>query len=125
VTQQEVRELEGVLAETATGLWRLTHRLGDPADERCHGARRQLGRILESLADSGIRIDDHRDQRFHPGLAMEVVAYRPVPGLGHETVVEVERPSVYRNGTVIQRARVIVGTPLTRETIELPEAGDR
>jgi hypothetical protein len=60
---------------------------------------------------------------------MEVVAYRPTPGLRHETVVEVERPSVYRNGAVIQRARVIVGTPPVDETMEVPasdgEAGER
>jgi hypothetical protein len=124
-----VRALEGVLAETATGLWRLTDRLGDSAAEQCRSARRQLRRILESLADSGIRIEDHRDQRFHPGLALEVVAYRPIPGLRHETVVEVERPSVYRNGAVIQRARVIVGTPPVEETAEIAttdaEARDR
>jgi hypothetical protein len=112
VSAQQVRELEAVVAETATGLWRLAGRLADTAGEPCGGARRQLGRILETLADNGIHIEDHHEQRFHPGLPMEVLAYRPTPGLRHETVIEVERPSVYRNETLIQRARVIVGTPL-------------
>jgi hypothetical protein len=123
---RSVHELERVLAEAVTGLWRLADRLGaEPVvdfastgdvAERLRSARRQLGRILESLADSGIRVEDHRGQRFHPGLAIEVVAYQPIPGQRHETVVEVERPSVYRDAAVIQQARVIVGTPPQEET---------
>ena len=129
---RSVHELERVLAETVTGLWRLADRLGvepvavpapaEEAAEQLRSARRQLGRILESLADSGIRVEDHRGQRFHPGLAIEVVAYQPIHGQRHETVVEVERPSVYRDAVVIQRARVIVATPPPEENVEAAAA---
>jgi hypothetical protein len=115
-----VRELERVLAETATGLWRLADRFGarstmdsDADGSRWRSARRQLERIVETLTDSGIRIEDHRGRPFHPGLPLEVVAYQPTPGLRQETVIDVERPSVYRGAMLIQRARVVVGTPQT------------
>jgi hypothetical protein len=113
-----VRDLERVLAETATGLWRLADRLAnqstvdnDAEGSRWRSAHRQLERIVETLTDSGIRVEDHRGRPFHPGLPLEVVAYQPTPGLRQETVIDVERPSVYRGATLIQRARVVVGTP--------------
>jgi hypothetical protein len=112
------RGLEAVVVELVTGLWRLGERLAaepgaDPAADadRWRSARRQLQRMVEALADSGIRIEDHRGRPFHPGLTIEVVAYQPTAGLRHEAVIDVERPSVYRDGAVLQRARVIVGTP--------------
>ncbi|EXG82532.1 hypothetical protein [Cryptosporangium arvum] len=102
-----VRELEAVIAEVATGLWRLTARLGD-APER---DRRPVERLVEVLADRGIRVHDPRDRPFHPGLPVEVVAYQPTPGIREETVIDVERPTVYRGASVLQRARVVVGVP--------------
>jgi murein L,D-transpeptidase YcbB/YkuD len=105
-TTSDLREVERILAETVTGLWRLSQRLDDEA-----AARRQLERTLDALTDAGIRIDDHRGDAFDPGLPIEVVAYQATAGLDRETVIGLERPSVYRNGSVIQRARVIVGTP--------------
>ena len=81
------RELERVLAETATGLWRLADRFdkqstmdSDADGSRWRGARRQLERIVETLTDSGIRVEDHRGRPFHPGLPLEVVAYQPDAG---------------------------------------------
>jgi hypothetical protein len=102
----DAHDLERVLAETVTGLWRLSQRLDDEA-----AARRQLRRTLDALTDAGIRIHDHRGDAFDPGLPIEVVAYQATAGLDRETVIGLERPSIYRNGSVIQRARVIVGTP--------------
>jgi hypothetical protein len=108
------RPLEPVLAEVATGLWRLRRRLGngvEPGPGVLTGAARQVQRILDTLSEAGIRVDDHLGVAFHPGLAMDVVSYQPTAGLDREVVIDVERPSVYRGADTLQRARVIVGVP--------------
>lgn len=103
--------LEPVLVEVATGLWRLQRRLDATAPET-RAAARQVRRILDVLGDADIRIDDHHGIAFEPGLAIDVVAYQPTDGVDHEKVIDTERPSIYRGGVTLQRARVIVGVPV-------------
>lgn len=100
-------DLEHVLAEVATGLWRLQRRLSASGTPEA----RQVRRILEVITDADIRIDDHLGVAFDPGLAIDVVAYQPTEGLDHERVIDTERPSIYRGAATLQRGRVIVGVP--------------
>jgi hypothetical protein len=101
--------LEHVLAEVATGLWRLYRRLDSGAPEARH-----VRRILEVLSDADIRIDDHHGVAFDPGLAIDVVAYQPTEGVDREQVIETERPSIFRGAATLQRGRVIVGVPVKK-----------
>lgn len=101
-------DLEQVLAEVATGLWRLQRRL--PVADGPEA--RQVRRILEVLSDADIRIDDHHGVAFDPGLAIDVVAYQPTAGVDHEQVIDTERPSIFHGAATLQRGRVIVGVPL-------------
>jgi hypothetical protein len=103
--------LEPVLVEVATGLWRLQRRL-DSSTPETQAAARQVRRILEVLGDADIRIDDHHGIAFEPGLAIDVVAYQETEGVTHEQVIDAERPSIFRGGATLQRARVIVGVPV-------------
>lgn len=103
-------ELEHVVVEVATGLWRLQRRL-DPGTPEA----RQVRRIFDALGDADIRVDDHHGVAFDPGLAIDVVAYQPTAGIEREVVIETERPSVFRGAATLQRGRVIVGVP-SRET---------
>jgi hypothetical protein len=104
-----------LLAEAAAGLWRLRARLAEPPDgdwpRLVRGAARHVERTLDLLSEGGIEVDGHLDVPFDPGMALDVVAYEPTTGLERETVVEVERPTVYRDGHVIPRGKVIVGVP--------------
>jgi hypothetical protein len=109
------RSLEHVLAEVATGLWRLQRRLGSDTPET-RAAARQVRRILDVLGDADIRIDDHHGVPFDPGLAIDVVAYQPTEGVEREQVIDTEQPSVFRGTTTLQRGRVIVGVPMKGTT---------
>jgi hypothetical protein len=100
-------DLEQVLAEVATGLWRLQRRMDASAPEA-----RQVRRILEVLGDADIRIDDHHGVAFDPGLAIDVIAYQPTEGVDHDQVIDTERPSIFRGTATLQRGRVIVGVPI-------------
>jgi hypothetical protein len=104
-------DLERVLVEVATGLWRLQRRLGADTPE-IRAAARQVRRILEVLGDADFRIDDHHGVAFDPGLAIDVVAYQPTEGLSHELVIDTERPSIFRGTATLQKGRVIVGVPI-------------
>jgi hypothetical protein len=106
--------LEPLLAEVATGLWRLQRRLRDgvePTSEAWTAAARQVRRILGALSEAGVMIDDHCGVAFDPGFAIDVVSYQQTAGLDREVVIDAEQPSVYRGAAILQRARVIVGVP--------------
>jgi hypothetical protein len=105
----------GVLADLATNLWRVTKRLDGPENGDAGRSRRLASRhaqaARDSLAEAGIQVQDHDGTPFHPGLSLDVIAYEPRPGTEAETVVETVRPSVYRAGRCIQTGQVIVGQP--------------
>ncbi|MBA9001585.1 hypothetical protein [Thermomonospora cellulosilytica] len=99
------------LAELATNVWRLHTRLGRDEDTP-RIVMRHLEGALDALADAGVEIRDHLGEPYDPGLTLEVLTLQPTPGLGREEVIETLRPSVYFRDRAIQRAEVIVGTPL-------------
>ena len=132
--------LEHLLAEVATGLWRLQRRLDSQAPEssgpessapensapgsssrETRAAARQVRRIIEILGDADIRIDDHHGVTFDPGLAFDVVAYQPTEGLDRELVIDTERPSIFRGAATLQRGRVIVGVPMKTLPVKASE----
>ncbi|MFI7130715.1 nucleotide exchange factor GrpE [Nonomuraea sp. NPDC050153] len=98
------------VAEVVTSIWRLDRRV-----RRLPGETRAVTRYLEmawdALTRAGITIQEHSNDPFDPGLAIEVLSYQPAPGLDRDRVVETIRPSIYLNDQVIQRGEVIVGTP--------------
>lgn len=126
-TNRSDQPLEPLLAEVATGLWRLRRRLSDgvePTPEALAGAARQVRRILDALSEADVRIDDHCGVAFDPGLAIDVVSYQETAGLDREVVIDAERPSVYRGAATLQRARVIVGVPRRAPGPDLDAGGD-
>jgi hypothetical protein len=106
---------ERLLAEAAAELWRLRRRLVEPPDgdwaRQVRGAARHVDRTLDLLGEGGVEVDGHLGAPFDPGLALDVIAYEPTAGLDRETVIEVERPAVYRGDRVVRRGTVIVGVP--------------
>jgi len=105
---------EAALIEAITNLWRARRKL-DAAGESGDPTQRQIARHLAAAADAlaraGWSVQDHDGARFDPGLALEVIAYEPRPGVDSETVVETVRPCVYSDGRRVQIGQVIVAKP--------------
>lgn len=121
---------DSALADLATNLWRLDKKLaedsegGEGGDKARDGAagggqsatnRRRAARHLraaqDALGKAGVKAQDHDGMAFDMGLALDVLAYQPVPDATRETVHETVRPSVYRDGRRIQLGQVIVARP--------------
>ena len=104
-----------MLAEVATGLWRLRQRMVDPDSgrplEEMRRAFRHLESVWDALAAAGVEVQDHTGMAFHTGLALDVLAFQPTAGVERERVIETIKPSVYFKGRAIQMGQVIVGTP--------------
>ncbi|HEY5149544.1 MAG TPA: hypothetical protein VIJ23_06935, partial [Mycobacterium sp.] len=103
-----------VLAELATGLWRLRTKATEPGTDvarpEMRAVRRQVEWMWGVLTDAGLDVQSHDQQPTDPGLSLDVLASQPVPGLDRERVLETVRPTVYLAGRVIQRGEVIIGT---------------
>ncbi|MGW0890732.1 hypothetical protein [Saccharopolyspora sp. NPDC002578] len=115
VEPQAVVDLtDPVLAEVVTHLWRTTRKVlgeGTEPDRSRRPGVRHLRAAWEALAAAGIEAHDHDRLDFDPGMALDVSAYEPRPGITREVVVETVRPSVYRADRCIQVGQVIVGRP--------------
>ncbi|MEO3805170.1 hypothetical protein [Nonomuraea sp. B1E8] len=98
------------VADVVTSIWRLDRRV-----RRVPGVTRSATRHLEmawdTLVQAGVKIQDHLNDPFDPGLSIKVLSYQPTPELDRDRVVETIRPSIYLNDQMIQRGEVIVGTP--------------
>jgi hypothetical protein len=103
------------LADLATALWRARRRMVVPGTDDPRPDQRQAFRHVQStwdvLAGAEVTVQDHDGSPFESGLALDVLAFQPTPGLAGEQVVETVRPSVYVRGRTVQRGQVIVGTP--------------
>ncbi|HLU60182.1 MAG TPA: hypothetical protein VKZ81_32375, partial [Pseudonocardia sp.] len=107
---------DGALAEAALGLWRAQRRFESEDPAGTSQLTRQLRRHVETawkgLANAGITVHEHDDEPHDDGLALEVVAREPRPGLSRDTVVQTVSPSILRSGKVIRTGEVVVGYPV-------------
>jgi hypothetical protein len=112
--QKMVPPEHALIAELATGVWRLLHRL-EPEEEAASPVLRRVRRDVESLWDrlqqAGVDVLDHTGQAYHPGDSVKVIAFQPVVGNQAERVIETLRPTVYYRGQWIQMGEVIVANP--------------
>lgn len=106
---------DDVMAQLATNVWRTKRKIGTddvgelPRAQRA--AARSLLAVWETLEDAGVKIQDHDGMPFHPGTALDVLAYETRPDVTIEVVLETVRPSIYRSGRRIQMGQVIVAQP--------------
>lgn len=103
-----------LLAEVATGVWRLRRRLdsagGEPPSE-LRRALRDVEALWDALAQARLQILDHTGAAYDATQSLTVVAFQPTPALDRERVIETLRPTVYFEKEWIQMGEVIVGTP--------------
>jgi hypothetical protein len=105
---------DGILADLATGLWRLRSRFLDAAGEPRADARRpcrDVEALLARLKEEAIEIQDHTGELYDPSLSLRVAAFQPTPGLEQDRILETLKPTVYHRKQRIQVGEVIVGIP--------------
>jgi hypothetical protein len=114
--QEKHEELfAGLALDIGNAVWRLKLRLLDPRTGKPLDETRKLYRHVETIWDAltsaGIEIQDHTNQPFRTGLALDVIAFEPNVEIVRETVVETVAPSIYFRNGKLQTGKVIVGTP--------------
>lgn len=118
-SQQEVDKL---LAQVATELWRLRRKLdlldNTQPPEELRAIRRPFESAWDSIIQSGVEIDDHVGEPYDGGMAVDVLTFQPCPELSRHQIIETIRPTIYRNGQMIQIGQVIVGQPARERTQE-------
>lgn len=69
--------------------------------------------LLDTLAESGLRIHDHTGEIIPDTGACElhILTFQPTPGVAGQIVLETIKPSVWYKEQVIQRGQVIVAAP--------------
>jgi len=104
-----------LLADIATGLWRIRQRMLTPDSveplPEMRKAYRHLQSILDVMADAEIVILDHTGSPYNPGLALSVIAHQPAARLLRDEIIETIKPSVYIGDVMIQMGEVVVGIP--------------
>ncbi|MGQ0466768.1 MAG: hypothetical protein ACT4QG_15760 [Sporichthyaceae bacterium] len=102
---------DAALAEALTNIWRAGRKLGEAERQ----AARHLQGAWDAFARAGLTVQDHDGVAFVAGMALEVVAYEPRPGVAADVVVETVRPCVYRGRERLQVGQVIVARPETKK----------
>lgn len=114
-SQRPDPELMQGLASVATAVWRMRSKLPregklDPPAQIRH-LPRHIQAAWDALAAAGIEVQDHKDQRYVPGMAVNIITFQPVQGIGCEVIHETIKPSIFYKDSLIQRADVIVARP--------------
>jgi hypothetical protein len=109
------KEWDRLVAEIATGVWRLRQRFAQIGVDRTRDdlrrAARDVNALWATLIESGVEILDHTGADYDPGQALQVIAFQPTPGIERERILETVKPTVYFESRWIQLGEIIVGTP--------------
>lgn len=98
------------IRELAVAAWRLEKWLDNLNAERKMAAKSALRSIKKYISASGVEVKDPLGSKFDPGLAVEVVNNESDNLSEDELIItETLTPYIYRNGELIQHARVIIG----------------
>ena len=114
------KDFRPLLADLATGVWRLGNKLADndadadPA-KLLRAVTRPVTSMADALAEAGIQVQSHTGEPFDGGQSVQVIAYAPAPGVDRERVAETIMPTVYADGRVVQMGQIIVATPESAE----------
>lgn len=108
-------------AEIGTTAWRIQRRLtstGESSDI-IKRVSRDLESVHDALTQGGIEIKDHTGEKYDGGMALNVIAFQPSPGITKELVIETIKPTIYHKNKMVQMGQVIVGVP---EKVSLEDA---
>ncbi len=103
------------IASAATALWRLRKKLQEAENAVLPKELRHLPRHVmaawDAMESCDIRVQDHTNQGYDPGMAVSVLTFQPEKGAFKPRILETLRPTVFFENTIIQRADVIVAVP--------------
>ena len=121
-TDADLRQAIQTLVAVATALWRVRSKLETASTVELPPELRHLPRHIQAawdaLAAGKIEVKDHKGERYVPGMAVNPLAFQPTAGVGSEVIHETIQPSVFYGDTLVQRADVIVASPMgTGETL--------
>src|SRR5882757_10100655 len=105
--------LNGSVANIVTNLWRAKAKMiepdtGEPKEEM-RRAYRHIEGALEAFNQLGLRLSDMVNQPYDAGLPVKVLTFQPTPGLSRDTILEVVRPTVIWQDTLLQMGEIVVG----------------
>jgi hypothetical protein len=108
--------LTGSIANIVTNLWRAKAKMVDPKtgepSEEMRRIHRHVEGALEAFTALGLRISDMVNQPYDAGLPVKVLTFQPTAGITRYTIVEVVRPTVIWQDTLLQMGEIVVGIPL-------------
>jgi hypothetical protein len=122
--------LSRMLADIATGLWRMRRRMldsetGQPREEM-RRVYRQMEATWDALSQAGVEIVDHTDKPYDGGLLLKAIAFQPTSGIERDVIIETIRPSIYFKDQRVQIGEVVIGTPqITPGSAVSPEGPGR
>jgi hypothetical protein len=114
------QKLIRAFAAMATNAWRAKRKIldvetGEPRTDELKRIYRHIEAIIDALGDCGITIEDFDKRRYDTGMAVNVVSAEDRIGCKREEIIETVKPTVRKDGTMIQRADVIIATPKAEE----------
>jgi hypothetical protein len=123
----ELKELLLLVAELATGLWRIDKKTvyddTDVTQDSMRSVRRHVESTLDVLASGKVEIRDHTGEKYVTGMALKVIAFQPTVSIRVERIAETIKPSVFYKNQLIQRGEVIVEKPEVKQA-ELKSEAD-
>ena len=84
---------------------------GEPRNDDLKRIYRHIEALFDALGDCGITIEAFDGRRYDTGMAVTVVSAEEREGCSREEIIETVKPTVRKDGTMIQRADVIIATP--------------
>jgi len=116
----ETKDLLLLVADIATGLWRIDKKttIDDTSQtqDSVRSIRRHVESTLDALTTAKVEIRDHTGEKYVTGMALRVIAFQPTRSVRIEKVSETIKPSVFYKDKLIQRGEVIVETPETEHS---------
>ncbi|MEN6388958.1 MAG: hypothetical protein ABFD04_00960 [Syntrophomonas sp.] len=119
-------ELERLVSEIGTGLWRIRQKLAlvqaGPSVQEMRSTIRALESTWDRLVNLGIEVQDHGGETVSGGEAWKIIAFETNSGCVQEQVIETVQPTIFYKGKKVQNGEVIVGRP---EPIKAEKTGPK
>lgn len=110
--QPQIRKVDQNDTRAAIEIWRLSNRLNKINDQipsaHHRGFESSLSKLTNYFTDMGVQIVDPTGEPYNDGANVDVIAFENDPNCDRDTVKETLEPSVYVNGELIKRAKIIV-----------------
>ena len=111
----EFPKLIALLADVATGMWRIKNKFSGVDIDELPGEIKKAYRHVEStwdaLASAKVEVRGHTKEKYVAGMALNVIAFQPSSSVHTEMITETIKPSIFYNGRLIQMGDVIVERP--------------